>query len=588
MIKLMRRLVWLFPEMRRPLSVAAAFKAVETLFMGMPYGIMILVLNDLLVGKLTTKRVIVYTLGTAFGYLGQGLFCWLFTKKAYPLGTQLCKRVRLRIGEHLRNLPMCAFSHKTAGNLAALVSEELTMLTLLPRMAFPQFISSLIFPIVLAPFLLSIDWRLALTALIPVPLAFPVLQQCRRELSKGVRQRNEAMTKVSSLVVQYVQGMEVVKGFRLAVTQFHSFAAALERSRKDNLSLVFRSTPLLMTFQFILDIGIVLLMILGAVLLLNGSISIFVWLTFLILALRMYEPIKALGPVYEITQSAEATLDRIEAILSEKPQVHGCRTLAPGPVDINFKNVSFAYDDNAVLRNISLEIPAQKVTAIVGPSGSGKTTMLRLIARFWDVDGGEICLGGVPVRELSSEALFGALSMVFQDVYLFQGTVRENIAFGSPDASDADVERAARAAHCHDFIDRLPQGYDTPVGEGGATLSGGERQRIAIARALLKDAPVVLLDEATASVDPENECQIQEAIDALVGSKTVVLVAHRLTTITQAEQIAVLDGLGNIAAIGSHEELLKSCFLYQRLWKHRKSSLSWKVGEAEAVAVDSE
>ena len=250
--------------------------------------------------------------------------------------------------------------------------------------------------------------------------------------------------------------------------------------------------------------------------------------------------------------------------------------------------MSFAYDDNAVLRNISLEIPAQKVTAIVGPSGSGKTTMLRLIARFWDVDGGEICLGGVPVRELSSEALFGALSMVFQDVYLFQGTVRENIAFGSPDASDADVERAARAAHCHDFIDRLPQGYDTPVGEGGATLSGGERQRIAIARALLKDAPVVLLDEATASVDPENECQIQEAIDALVGSKTVVLVAHRLTTITQAEQIAVLDGLGNIAAIGSHEELLKSCFLYQRLWKHRKSSLSWKVGEAEAVAVDRE
>ena len=153
--------------------------------------------------------------------------------------------------------------------------------------------------------------------------------------------------------------------------------------------------------------------------------------------------------------------------------------MPPGPIAINFKNVSFAYGDNAVLRNISLEIPAQKVTAIVGPSGSGKTTMLRLIARFWDVDGGEICLGGVPIRELSAEALFGALSMVFQDVYLFQGTVRENIAFGSPDASDADVERAARAAHCHDFIDRLPQGYDTPVGEGGATLSGGERQRIA-------------------------------------------------------------------------------------------------------------
>lgn len=577
MLRLMQRLMALVPDLVKRMQLAAFFKAAEALFMGAPYGIMLLTLHKLMQNTLSMSDVWMATAMMALCFILQGVCCFCFSRLAYPIGTELCEKIRIMVGGHLRKLPMRYFSNTSAGDTTALISDGLVHLTLLPRIAFPQFITAFVLPAVLAPFLFVIDWRLTLVTLLPVLLCLPILKRCRKALSDGMRQRTETMISVSSMTIEYVQGMEVVKGFRLVGKRFSAFADMLERYKQANLRLLFRSLPLMLGFQAVLDAGFVILLLTGAYLFIGGEASLFAFLTFLVIGLRIYEPIKALNTVYEITQSAEVTIERLEKLLAESPHTSGEANPALGQEDITFRDVSFAYSENTVLDNVSLTIPANKMTVIVGPSGSGKTTILRLLARFWDADSGEICIGKTSVKELSEEALFDRLTMVFQDVYLFQGTIRENIVFSSPDASLEDVISAATEAQCHEFIESLPDKYETIVGEGGATLSGGEKQRISIARAIIKDAPVILLDEATASVDPDNETQIQEAITSLVSTKTVVMVAHRLATVTEADQIIVLDGKGGIAATGTHSRLLDECELYQRLWNSRQKMLGWKV-----------
>lgn len=577
MLHLMRRLMLLVPSLANRMRLAAFLKVAETLCMGIPYGIMAYTLNKLLNGTLVTTDIWVATGVMAACFLGQGVFCFCFTRIAYPIGTELCEQVRIMVAGHLRKLPMRYFSHTSAGDTTALVSDDLVLLTLIPRMAFPQFVTALVLPVVIAPFLFAMDWRLALIALLPVPLSLPVLDLCRKALDKGMRKRNGAMVAISSMVIEYVQGMEVVKGFRMIGKRFASFMALLERHKKENLQLVYRFLPLMLGYQAILDGGFVLLLLAGAYLFTTAQTSLFIFLAFLILGLRIYEPLKGLGAVYEITQSAELTIERLEALLAQPVMLTEDAEPPITDVSVHFENVSFAYESKPVLKDVSFSIPAKSVTVFVGPSGAGKTTILRLIARFWDADSGVIRIGETPVTALSNEALFNRITMVFQDVYLFQGTVWENIAFGSNSVDRGAVYAAAKAARCHEFIERLPNGYDTMVGEGGATLSGGEKQRISIARAVLKNAPIILLDEATASVDPDNESQIQSAINQLVATKTVIMVAHRLSTVTTADQIIVLDGKGGIAAAGTHTDLLTGCELYQRLWTSRQQALGWKV-----------
>ena len=258
-----------------------------------------------------------------------------------------------------------------------------------------------------------------------------------------------------------------------------------------------------------------------------------------------------------------------------EPEMQGIRK-APENGDIRMEHVSFGYDGKDVLHDLSLTLPQNSLTALVGPSGSGKSTLLKLCARFYDPQQGRITFGGIPMSEIQPESLMSRMSMVFQDVYLFQDTIRNNIRFGKPDASDDEVMAAARCACCHDFIMRLPQGYDTHVGEGGCTLSGGEKQRLSIARAILKDAPVILLDEATASLDPENEVEVQRAIDTLVNGRTVIVIAHRLKTIMNADRIVVLDN-GRIAEQGTHAELMGKCGLYARLWNIQEKTMGWQI-----------
>jgi ATP-binding cassette subfamily B protein IrtB len=316
----------------------------------------------------------------------------------------------------------------------------------------------------------------------------------------------------------------------------------------------------------------------GALWLFDGTIDAGTLVVFAVLVLRVYQPVFVAAESFETLRIADASLDRIARVLDEPAQPTPTTPAAlPERLDITLDQVTFGYKPGQpVLHDLDLHVPAGTTTAIVGPSGAGKTTVLHLVARFWDTTGGTVRIGGVDVRDLTAEQLFDAVTVVFQDVYLFPGTIFDNIAFGNPDAAPDTVHAAARAARAHDFITALPDGYTTPVGEGGATLSGGERQRISIARAILKDAPIVLLDEATSAIDPTNERLVQAALAELVVGKTLMVVAHRLATIRSADQIVTLDH-GRLAERGTHDQLLAAGGLYAHLWAQRQRATTWRV-----------
>lgn len=294
------------------------------------------------------------------------------------------------------------------------------------------------------------------------------------------------------------------------------------------------------------------------------------------MSLRIYAPIIDLLDLYGSIRQMDAALARVTDVMQTKPLLEPSVDIALYRFDVEFKHVSFSYGNKEVLHDVSFRVPQHSITALVGPSGSGKTTITNLIARFWDVDSGEILIGGVNVKNLKTERLFSYIGIVFQDVYLFKDTIENNIKFGKPNATIQEIIEAAKAAQCHEFIQNLPQQYHSVIGEGGATLSGGEKQRIAIARAILKDAPIILLDEATASLDPENEIAIQQAINSLVENKTLIIIAHSLATITRAEQILVLDR-GEIIQRGTHQQLLAEGGLYQKFWQEKAKAANWQI-----------
>jgi ATP-binding cassette subfamily B protein len=314
----------------------------------------------------------------------------------------------------------------------------------------------------------------------------------------------------------------------------------------------------------------------GSWLYLNGQLSLLLFLAFLVLGLRFYLPIQMLADVNVLLREMEVSIERTSRLLATPPLPVPDKSVKANSFTVEFQNVSFSYGEKPVLKNISFTAPERSITALVGPSGSGKTTIINLIARFWDVESGAVLIGGADIRQMKPETLLSYITMVFQDVYLFHDTILNNIRFGKPSATDTEVIAAAKAARCHEFIERLSEGYHTLVGEGGSTLSGGEKQRLSIARAILKDAPIVLLDEATASLDPENEALIQEAVNVLVATKTLIIIAHRLSTITTADQILVLDE-GRLVEQGSHYQLLARKGLYQRFWQERQQAKSWQV-----------
>ena len=515
-----------------------------------------------------------YAISIGILCLAQIGFGYRANTQAYALTIAVQTRLRVFLADYLRRLPLGFFTRHETGTIDALFTTNIMYLE--PHHVLESLISAVVTPLLIFVVMLVYDWRLALVLASSVPFAIWALRYAEQVFARVWRVQAAARVQANARMVEYIQGIAVIRAFNLGGDRLQQFRTGLKQYRTASLDTVTQIVPAMILFLSILELGFALLLVVGAAFFVNGSLAGDRFLFFMVLGLAFYTPLMAMADMSELYRIMQNCVRNLNEFL-QAPLLPTASTPQPlRDTAIEFRNVSFSYGSETVLDQVSFQIPPGSMTALVGPSGSGKTTITNLIARFWDVNAGTVTLGGVDVRQIPTNTLLAQMTMVFQDVYLFNDTIFENIRFGNPKATEAQVMAAAQAAQCHEFITRLPEGYQTLVGEGGATLSGGEKQRISIARAMLKDAPIVLLDEATASIDPENERLIQQAIQALSAEKTLIVIAHRLTTIAAADQILVLDQ-GQIVEHGRHPELVEQGGLYARLWDVKAQSHGWKI-----------
>ena len=486
------------------------------------------------------------------------------------------KATRLRLAERLRKLPLGYFGKRDLADLTETLMGDVNRMEHVWSHVLGYLYGAYISTAIIAICLLVYDWRLAIACLWGVPVAFGLLFGSRRFASRAAERTKAAGIRVSDGIQEALENVREIR----ATNQEARYLAGLDQKIDEHEKVMIRGELGTGVFvnaaSVIMRLGVATTILVGAQSILAGRIDFMLLFLFLLVITRVYAPFdQSLALIAEMFVS-QVSADRMNEIY-DTPTAEGAETFAPKGHDIVFDHVSFAYDQKDVLRDVSFTAKEGEVTALVGPSGSGKSTCARLAARLWDVSKGSIRVGGVDISAIDPEVLLRDYSMVFQDVVLFDDTVMENIRLGRRGASDEEVRAAARAANCEEFVRRLPKGYDTPIGENGARLSGGERQRISIARALLKDAPIVLLDEATASLDVENETKVQEALSRLLAGKTVLVIAHRMRTVEAADRIVVLAE-GKVAEQGSPAELMAKRGLFYRMVELQRQSAGWKLG----------
>ena len=487
---------------------------------------------------------------------------------------------RIEIGQKLKSVPMGYFNKNSLGNITAIGTTILgdveNAAPVVLVIVLGGFLNTLVFTIGLYFF----DWRIGLIASLAILVFLFITSLMERRTRLDIPRRQEAQANLVDKVLETIQGMSVVKAFNLDKNYDSKVNEAIDESYKKNKKLESRVTPFAALQEFTLRFFSVVIIISSIFFYINGTMPLVNALIMVIASFLVFEQLQLAGVCVANVRITENSITRSQEIDKVPLMDEGGKDIALSNTNIEFKNVSFSYDKRKVLNNISLTIPEKKLTAIVGPSGSGKTTLCRLISRFWDVNSGEVLIGGVNVKDFTLESLMKNVSEVFQNVYLFSDTIENNIKFGKPDATHEEVVEASKRACCDDFINELPDGYNTVISEGGGSLSGGQKQRISIARALIKDAPIVIFDEATANVDPENEDRLQKAIEELTKDKTVIMIAHRLKTVRNADQILVIKN-GELVQQGKHEQLIKEDGVYQTFINRRKSTIGWKLGSAK-------
>ena len=481
---------------------------------------------------------------------------------------------RLSLAEHLRKLSLGFLSKRDPGDLSSMLVTDFMMAETGISHHLPQLMGAIVMPVLAFASLVWIDWRMAVSMFAALPLALLVLWASTKAQRKLSGRQIQAKINAGNRLEEYLQGIRVMKAYNLIGDRFVRLRDAFEELRRACIRQEALLGPFVLLSITLVRAGLTMMVLCGTYLLLGGQLSILVFVLFLVVGSRVFDPLTSALTNFTEFRYFSIAGGRILSLMNE-PEMKG-EQQSPAAGDIRFEHVSFAYQDKEVLHDINITLPKNSLTALVGPSGSGKSTVMKLCARFYDPQKGCIFFNGVPMNEINPESLMSHISMVFQDVYLFQDTIRNNIRFGKTDATEEEIIAAAKKACCHDFIMRLPKGYDTLVGEGGCTLSGGEKQRVSIARAILKDAPIILLDEATASLDPENEVEVQKAIDSLIKGRTVIAIAHRLKTIKGADQIIVLDN-GQIKEKGTHETLMQAEGLYAQLWNIQEQISGWKL-----------
>ena len=483
---------------------------------------------------------------------------------------------RIKIAEHLRYLPMGYFNSNSIGEISSVTTNTMESLGDIAARVVMLTTQGILETLMIILMLLVFDWRIGLISAAGVLIFFGVNSMMRNAGKKDSEQKVVCDTELVSQIMEYLQGISEVKSYNLLGKQAKRLNDANDASAKINTRMEMVFVPYLFLQSVITKITGAVIVACSAYFYINGTMSAVYAIGMTISAFMLYASLECTGNYSSLLHVVSVCVDKANAILELDTMDIDGKEIQPENYDIRLSDVTFSYDKRKIIDGVSLSIPEKTTTAIVGPSGGGKSTLCNLIARFWDVDSGEVTFGGVNVKEYSMNSLMNNFAFVFQSVYLFADTIENNIKFGRQDASHEEVVEAAKKACCHEFISKLPNGYNTVIGEGGATLSGGEKQRISIARAIMKDAPIIILDEATANVDPENEKELVEAVDALTKEKTIIMIAHRLKTVRHADQIVVVEK-GQIVQKGTHEQLMKQEGIYKRFVDAREQAVSWKL-----------
>jgi ATP-binding cassette subfamily B protein len=548
----------------------------ESMFANIPVVMLLYAFAKLAGGTLIKSDVLLIFAVMLVAVLIRMMLAWFIDNFMYLSIYDACERQRLGIGDRFRYFPMGFFTQGNLGRIAAIISIDLTFIEERAIRDLDIMVSAAAMTIIGCIMLCVADIRIGAIAVIVSVFSIFFSQWIERACRMESVLRQEQQGKLTEAILEYAMGISVIKAFNLAGKKAGTVKKAIQETKEGSIRFEKRFIPPAFFYKAAFNMATALMVWASLIFYKNGTLNIEFVLIFIIFSFYVFLPAINLGSAIVTFLVGEAGLDRYEALKNQPLMGVDGRETKTGNHEIAFHNVSFAYDDKMVLKNINFTAKSGTMTALVGQSGSGKTTIANLIVRFWDVKQGAITLGGTDIREMTTDCLLKNISMVFQRVYLFHDTIKNNIRFGKPAATDEEIIAAARLARCHEFISALSQGYDTMVTEAGSSLSGGEKQRISIARAILKDAPIVLLDEATASIDPDNEKHIQEAIGELVKNKTLIVIAHRLSTIRQADQIVVVDK-GEIVETGRHDDLLEKQGVYHQLWTRRMTARSWKM-----------
>lgn len=490
---------------------------------------------------------------------------------------------RIKIAEHLRYLPMGYFNSNSIGEISSVTTNTMEMLGDIAVRVVMLTTQGILETTMIVLMILIFDWRIGLISAAGVVIFFVINSIMQKAGKSDSEKKVQCDTELISQIMEYIQGISEVKSYNLLGKQAKRLNDANEACAKINTKMELLFVPYHFLQGIVTKITGAVIVISSAAFYINGTMSAIYAIGMTISAFMLYSSLECAGNYSSLLHVVSVCVDKANAILELDTMDIDGKEIKPQNCNIKLDHISFSYDKRKIIDDVSLSIPEKTTTAIVGPSGGGKSTLCNLIARFWDVDEGKVTLGGVNVKDYSMNSLMNNFSFVFQTVYLFADTIENNIKFGRQDATHEEVVAAAKKACCHEFISQLPNGYDTVIGEGGSSLSGGQKQRISIARAIMKDAPVVILDEATANVDPENEKDLMDAIEALTKEKTIIMIAHRLKTVRHADQIVVVDK-GRIVQKGTHEQLMTQDGIYKRFVDAREQAVSWKLASFMRVS----
>lgn len=504
------------------------------------------------------------------------IFSYWKAKLQESIGYEIAAEERLKIGNVLKRVSLGYFSKNSTGDILTAITSDLSSLELQGMKLIDAIVNGYINLLAIVIILLIVCPMAALTSLVGAILSALALNGISKKSRKNAPTKQISQERITDASLEYIHGLPIVKSFGQEGASIEEWKTACEKHKDINLKIMHGFVPNNCLHLLALKIASVLLILISGIFTIQGNLTISIFLLIAMFAFMIFGAVENMNDSVHMLGLIDTSMNKLENIENAEFIDEAGRDFSIASYNIDFTDVSFGYGEIEVLHNLSFQIPQNTTTAIVGPSGSGKSTICNLITRFYDVNSGSVKIGGHDVREFTCDSLLKNISMVFQNVYLFNDTIRNNIKFGKSDATEDEIIEAAKKACCHDFIMALPEGYDTMIGEGGSSLSGGEKQRISIARAMLKDAPIVILDEATASIDPENEHLIQEAISALTHGKTIITIAHRLATIENADQILVIDG-GTVAQRGTHKELLQQEGTYKKFIQIREQVEGWRI-----------